>query len=77
MEACLTLSLAVTRMRLVVELAGAFRKPRDPIGWYLCLCNGIPVRFAADREVLVHYASDPEYRASLIARRAWEKNAGA
>jgi hypothetical protein len=60
----------------VVELAGAFRKPRDPIGWYLCLCNGIPVRFAAHREPLERYASDPEYRASLVTRKAWEKNAG-
>jgi hypothetical protein len=60
----------------VVELAGACRKPCDPIGWYLCLCNGIPVRFAADRDSLERYASDPEYRASLIRRKAWEKNAG-
>jgi hypothetical protein len=35
-----------------------------------------PGRFAADRDYLERYASDPEYRASLIRRKAWEKNAG-
>jgi hypothetical protein len=60
----------------VVELAGAFPKQRDPVGWYLCLCNGIPVRFAAHREPLERYVTDPEYRASLITQKAWEKNAG-
>jgi hypothetical protein len=51
------------------------RKARDPYGWWACLCNGIPVRSAAERELLIRYASDPKYRASLITRKVWEKNA--
>jgi hypothetical protein len=51
------------------------RKVRDPHGRWACPCNGIPVRFAAQREPLVRYASDPDYRASLITRRLREKNA--
>ena len=46
------------------------RKERDPHGWWACLCNGIPIRFAAEREPLVRYASDPDYRASLITKKA-------
>jgi hypothetical protein len=49
------------------------RKNRDPHGW-ACLCNGIVVRIAADRAPLIRYASDPDYRASLITKRLWEKN---
>jgi hypothetical protein len=52
------------------------RKARDPYGWWACLCNGIPVRFAADRAVVQRYATDPAYRASLITKKVWEKNAG-
>ena len=48
------------------------RKERDPHGWRACLCNGI----AADRGVVERYATDPLYRASLITKRLWEKNAG-
>jgi hypothetical protein len=51
------------------------RKERDPHGWRTCLCNGIPVRFAAEPAPLIRYASDPDYRASLITKKAWEKNA--
>jgi hypothetical protein len=36
------------------------RKDHDPWGWWVCLCNGIPVRFAAERKPLIRYASDPE-----------------
>jgi hypothetical protein len=49
------------------------RKDRDPHGWWACLCNGIVVRIAA--EPLVRYASDPDYRASRITKKVWEKNA--
>ena len=48
---------------------------KDPHGWWACTCNGIVVRIAADREILVRYATDPEYRASLITKKVWEKNA--
>jgi hypothetical protein len=57
----------------VVPLVEPIWKPRDPVGWWICLCNGIPVRFAAHREPLDRYASDPEYRASLITQKAWEQ----
>jgi hypothetical protein len=33
-------------------------------------------RFAADRAVVQRYATDPAYRASLITKKVWEKNAG-
>jgi hypothetical protein len=52
------------------------RKDRDPHGWWACLCNGIVVRIAAERAPLTRYASDPEYRASLITNKLWEKHAG-
>jgi hypothetical protein len=52
------------------------RKVRDPHGWWACLCNGIVVRIAAEREPLIRYASDPEYRASRITKKIWEKSAG-
>jgi hypothetical protein len=39
------------------------------------MCDGIVVRIAADRALLIRYASDPDYRASLITKKVWEKNA--
>lgn len=52
------------------------RKARDPHGWWACLCNGIVVRITADHVSLIRYATDPEHRASLVTKKAWEKNAG-
>jgi hypothetical protein len=52
------------------------RKDRDPHGWWACLRNGIVVRIASQRAPLARYASDPEYRASLITNKLWEKHAG-
>jgi hypothetical protein len=52
------------------------RKDRDPHGWWAALCNGIVVRIAAQRTPLIRFASDPEYRASLITDKLWEKHAG-
>jgi hypothetical protein len=57
--------------------ADPIRKDRDPHGWWACLCNGIVVRIASERAPLARYASDPEYRASLITNKnkLWEKHA--
>jgi hypothetical protein len=52
------------------------RKDRDPHGWWARLCNGIVVRIAAERSPLDRYASDAEYRASLVTDKLWEKRAG-
>jgi hypothetical protein len=49
------------------------RKVRDPWGWWACLCNGIVVRIASEPAPLIRYASDPDYRASLITNKLWEK----
>jgi hypothetical protein len=50
------------------------RKERDPHGWWACLCNGIVVGIAADRAPLIRHTIDPDYRASLITEKLWEKN---
>ena len=52
------------------------REEHDPHSWLACLCNGIVVRIAANRAPSIRYADDREYRASLITRRLWEKDAG-
>jgi hypothetical protein len=51
------------------------RKVRDPWGWWACLCNGIVVTIAAEVAPLIRCANDPDYRASLITKKVWEKNA--
>jgi len=40
------------------------------------LCNGIVVRIASERAPLARYATDPEYRLSLVKPKLWEKHAG-
>ena len=44
-----------------------------PKGWWTVKRNGIPVRHFPGREKAERYATDPEYRASLAAGKAWEK----
>ena len=44
-----------------------------PKGWWTVKRNGLPVRHFPGKEKAQRYATDPEYRASLIARKAWEK----
>jgi hypothetical protein len=39
----------------------------SPPGWWTVTCNGIPVWHCATREKAERYATDAEYRASLIA----------
>jgi hypothetical protein len=38
-------------------------------GWWTVKCNGIPVRHFAHKAVAERYATDPEYRASLIVTK--------
>jgi hypothetical protein len=45
----------------------------DPVGWWTVICNGVPVRHFSDREKAERYASDPEYRASLVVQKLWER----
>jgi hypothetical protein len=44
-----------------------------PKGWWTVKRNGVPVRHFPGREKAQRYATDPEYRANLIAGKAWEK----
>ena len=47
-----------------------------PKGWWTVKRNGIPVRHFPGREKAERCATDPEYRASLAAGRAWEEAKG-
>ena len=49
---------------------------RWPKEWWTVTCNGIPVWHCPTREKAERYATDPKYRASLITKKLWEKNAG-
>jgi hypothetical protein len=40
-----------------------------PDGWWTVTCNGIPVRHFANKTNAERYATDPEYRASLIVTK--------
>jgi hypothetical protein len=44
-----------------------------PKGWWTVKRNGIPVRHFPGKENAERYATDPEYRASLVTRKAWGK----
>jgi hypothetical protein len=51
--------------------------PRGPPeGWWTVKRNGIPVRYFPGKEKAQRFATDPEYRASLVTVRAWEKAKG-
>jgi hypothetical protein len=47
-----------------------------PAGWWTVKRNGLPVRHFPGKEKAERYATDPEYRASLVTARAWEKAKG-
>ena len=47
-----------------------------PKGWWTIKRNGIPVKHFPGKEKAERYATDPEYRASLGAGKAWEKAKG-
>ena len=48
--------------------------PRGPPkGWWTVKRNGLSVRHFPGKEKAERYATDPEYRASLVTGKAWEK----
>jgi len=48
-----------------------------PSGWWTVKRrNGLPVRHFPGKEKAQQFATDPEYRASLAAGKAWEKAKG-
>jgi hypothetical protein len=47
-----------------------------PKGWWTVKRNGLPVRHFPGKERAQRFATDPEYRASLVAAKAWEKAKG-
>jgi hypothetical protein len=46
------------------------------VGWWTVKRNGLPVRHFPGKEKAERFATDPEYRASQAAGRAWEKAKG-
>jgi hypothetical protein len=51
--------------------------PRGPPkGWWTVKRNGIPIRHFPGKEKAQRYATDPEYRASLVTVKAWMKAKG-
>jgi hypothetical protein len=44
-----------------------------PEGWWTITCNGIPVWHAPTRAKADRYATDPEYRASLVPMKYAER----
>jgi hypothetical protein len=47
-----------------------------PVGWWTVKRNGLPVRHFPGKEKAQRFATDPEYRASLAAGKAWERRRG-
>lgn len=45
-----------------------------PTDWWMVTCNGIRVRFypPGAHALALRYASDPEYRKSVVVKKAWE-----
>ena len=58
----------------VVPIAPGLHGP--PHTWWTVKRNGIPVRHFPGKEKADRYATDPEYRASLVAEKVWEKPKG-
>ena len=50
--------------------------PHGPRGWWTVKRNGLPVRHFPVKEKAQQFATDPEYRASRAAGKAWEKAKG-
>jgi hypothetical protein len=58
----------------VVPIERGLRGP--PEGWWTVKRKGMPVRYFPDKERAQRFATDPEYRASLVGVKAWEKAKG-
>jgi hypothetical protein len=39
-----------------------------PEGWWTVTAHGIPIRHFVDKGMAERYATDPEYRASVVSR---------
>jgi hypothetical protein len=51
--------------------------PRGPPkGWWTVRRKGVPVRYFPGKEKAERFATDPEYRASLVVRKVWLKAKG-
>ena len=57
----------------VIPMPEHLRGPRG--GWWAAACNGIPVpHFAPERrDIAERYATDPEYRLSLISKKLHDR----
>ena len=40
-----------------------------PAGWWTVTAHDVPIRHFGDKGMAERYASDPEYRASVVSRR--------
>jgi hypothetical protein len=47
-----------------------------PKGWWTVKRNGKPVRYFPSKEKAERFATDPEYRASLVTAKVWKKAKG-
>jgi hypothetical protein len=47
-----------------------------PKGWWTVKRNGTPVKHFPGKEKAQRFATDREYRASLVAGKTWEKAKG-
>jgi len=60
----------------VVPIEPEPRGHGPPKGWWTVKRNGLPVRHFPGKEKAERYATDPEYRASLVTVKAWMKAKG-
>jgi hypothetical protein len=63
-------AIADLRVQVVPREPGPKGPPK---GWWTVKRHGIPVRHFLGKEKAERYATDPEYRASLITPKAWAK----
>jgi hypothetical protein len=47
-----------------------------PEGWWTVRRNGMPVRHFPGKEKAERFATDPEYRASLVTAKVWKRAKG-
>jgi hypothetical protein len=47
-----------------------------PEGWWTVRPNGMPVRHFPGKEKAERFATDPEYRASLVTAKVWKRAKG-
>jgi uncharacterized protein (DUF1330 family) len=47
-----------------------------PEGWWTVRRNGMPVRHFPSKQKAERFATDPEYRASLVTAKVWKRAKG-